>query len=148
MRSIYQQWLDGDYSNPGGFEYKIFLAYQHAGEPNREKLEGAFPEFFKVKELELPPGLALLRDSLINMEVDFENVKNDDLYRALEVGMKTGNSLRAHFLKDWLIIQINDGLSPIDIYARLEAWSKAEEGVDESWAMELFWETMKKEIDI
>lgn len=47
-RTVYERWLDGEYTNPGGFEQKIFEAYQHAGDTNKDKLKKAYPEYFTM----------------------------------------------------------------------------------------------------
>lgn len=47
MKTAYERWVTGDYHKlPGGFELKMFEAYQHAAWENQLRLTKSFPEFF------------------------------------------------------------------------------------------------------
>jgi hypothetical protein len=47
MKTGYQMWLDGELKNLGSFVTALFEAYLRADSNNREKLDTAFPEWFK-----------------------------------------------------------------------------------------------------
>lgn len=47
MKTLFEQWQDGEGSNLGNFTTTLFRAYQYADFPNRAKLKLAFPEYFE-----------------------------------------------------------------------------------------------------
>lgn len=46
-RCIYDQWYDGELTNPNGFTRAIIKTWQEADGNNKHRLKEAFPEFFK-----------------------------------------------------------------------------------------------------
>jgi hypothetical protein len=48
-KSLFEQYQEGSYSLPGGFELRMFEAYHHASENNRKRLKKAYPELFGVE---------------------------------------------------------------------------------------------------
>lgn len=47
--TLYQKWNRGEIGNFGSFQTAILKAYQLADSNNQERLETAFPEWFKLK---------------------------------------------------------------------------------------------------
>lgn len=58
-KPTYEQYQEGSYTQPGGFEKKMFEAFAEAGQTNQEKLKKLFPHFFGVhKDPHLATGVA------------------------------------------------------------------------------------------
>ncbi len=100
---IYDQWMAGNYSNPGGFELSLMQTYQRASSTNRDKLKQVYPEYFGAPELE---------------EVRFLKAALQESEYVQSMAQVRLDSLSQENYREELKSILIDGLNPIDAYIR------------------------------